>query len=267
MNLPNSNSTDKLLNFVIKGNTNSDKKIVLIHGLFGSLENLNMVANHFTEDYMVISIDARNHGKSFHHHSMSYKEMANDVIKVLDHLNIQQCFLLGHSMGGKIAMQCALDNQSRIKALIVADIAPVNYPPHHNVIIDGLKSINLSQIGSRRDADEKLSQYVEEPGVRQFLLKNLVKTDLGFVWRVNIDNIANDYNSIAEGFTPPSLYNGPTLFVKGGNSNYITAEHQQIIKQLFPLASAKIIQGAGHWLHAEKTVAFNKIVSNFIGNN
>ncbi|WOH38211.1 alpha/beta fold hydrolase [Thalassotalea fonticola] len=250
-----------LLNYVIKG---EGKPLVLIHGLFGSLENLNMVAKVLADSFKVISVDVRNHGSSFHHKSMSYDEMSNDVYELLDYLNIKSCDILGHSMGGKIAMQCALSKPERINKLIVADIAPVEYPPHHNEIIAGLLSINVSEINNRQDADKQLSGYVKEAGVRQFLLKNLVKTDSGFAWRANITDIANDYNSIAQGFPLEQQFNGPTLFIKGANSNYITSEHQSIVSALFPNAKAKIIQGAGHWLHADKTVAFNKIVSDFL---
>ncbi|WNC70176.1 alpha/beta fold hydrolase [Thalassotalea nanhaiensis] len=249
------------LNHVIRG---EGEPLVLIHGLFGSLENLNMVAKTLADHFKVISVDVRNHGSSFHHKSMNYEEMSDDIFALLDHLNINSCDILGHSMGGKIAMQCALSKPERIKKLIVADIAPVEYPPHHNEIIAGLLSINTKEINNRQDADKQLAKYVNEPGVRQFLLKNLIKTESGFTWRANIENVANDYNSIAQGFELRRQFNGPTLFIKGGNSNYITSEHQAVISTLFPLAKAKIIQGAGHWLHAEKTVAFNKIVNDFL---
>lgn len=250
-----------LLNHVIRG---EGKPLVLIHGLFGSLENLNMVAKVLAANFKVISVDVRNHGNSFHHKSMNYQEMSNDVFTLLDHLNIKSVDVLGHSMGGKIAMQCSLSQPDRINKLIVADIAPVEYPPHHNEIIAGLLSINLKVINNRQDADQQLSSYVKEAGVRQFLLKNLVKTETGFAWRANISDIADDYNSIAQGFPLDHQFNGPTLFVKGANSNYITSEHQAIVSAIFPNAKAKIIQGAGHWLHAEKTVAFNKIVTDFL---
>ncbi|WNC70687.1 alpha/beta fold hydrolase [Thalassotalea psychrophila] len=250
-----------LLNHVIRG---EGEPLILIHGLFGSLENLNMVAKALANNFKVISVDVRNHGGSLHHKSMNYGEMSNDIFALLDHLNINTCDILGHSMGGKIAMQCALSKPERINKLIVADIAPVEYPPHHNEIIAGLLSINISDISNRQDADKQLAGYVAEPGVRQFLLKNLVKAESGFTWRANIKDIANDYKSIAQGFSLNQQFNGPTLFIKGGNSNYITSKHQTVISTLFPHAKAKIIQGAGHWLHAEKTIAFNKIVNDFL---
>ncbi len=254
-------TTTPLLNFVQRG---EGADVLLIHGLFGSLENLNMIARTLEKDYRVTSIDVRNHGKSFHHKSMDYKEMAKDVFALLDHLHIENAAFLGHSMGGKIAMQCALSQPQRVNKLIVADIAPVLYPQHHNQIIAGLLAIDLSTVNNRRDADEQLSAAIPEAGVRQFLLKNLAKNEQGLYWRVNIAAIANDYDQIAKGQQSDTPFMGKTLFIKGGNSNYISAAHRESIVQLFPNSKAHIIQGAGHWLHAEKPVIFNKIVTDFL---
>jgi len=241
--------------------------LVLIHGLFGSLENLNMVAKSLSQHYCVTSVDVRNHGSSFHQEGMSYKNLAQDVINLLDHLSIESCHILGHSMGGKIAMQVALSNVQRINKLIVADIAPVEYPAHHLTIIEGLKAIDLTKVQKRKDADIQLEQYVEDVGVRQFLLRNLAINEQGkFVLKCNLNNIESGYQQIMQSNESHDnqQFNGETLFIKGGNSDYILAEHQSTINTLFPNAKAKIIQGAGHWLHAEKTIAFNKIVLNFL---
>ena len=243
------------------------KHVVLIHGLFGSLENLNMVAKSLSQYYCVTSIDVRNHGNSFHQIGMDYQDLAQDVITLLDYLSIESCHILGHSMGGKIAMQIALSNSSRVKKLIVADIAPVEYPAHHLRIIKGLQSIKLDQIKKRKDADEQLANYVENIGVRQFLLRNLyVNKQDQFEFKCNLFNIEQGYQQIMKSgeYQKNQKFSGDTLFIKGGNSDYILPEHQTIIGTLFPKAKAKIIQGAGHWLHAEKTVAFNKIVIDFL---
>lgn len=250
-----------LLNYQQSG---SGKNIILVHGLFGSLENLNMVAKDLKNRFTVTNVDVRNHGLSFHQNTMDYSELAQDIIDTLDHLAIDTCYILGHSMGGKIAMQVALDFPERIEKLLVADIAPVKYPQHHNRIIDGLMSLNLTQIKSRQEADTQLSEYVEEAGVRQFLLRNITKAADALTFKCNLAFIAHCYPQIVEGYQGAKTFNKPTLFIKGGESNYINAEHQTRILQLFPQSRAKIIQGAGHWLHAEKTVAFNKIVNDFI---
>ena len=253
-----------LLNYQQIGN---GEHVVLIHGLFGTLENLNMVAKSLSNNYCVTSLDVRNHGNSFHLDGMDYKDLAQDIITLLDHLSIKSCFLLGHSMGGKIAMQIALTHPKRVKKLIVADIAPVDYTPNHLKIIEGLNSIDITKITKRKDADKQLAKYEENIGVRQFLLRNIVITDEGkFKFKCNLSNIENGYPQIIQAVnnqdTNPFIEE--TIFIKGGNSDYILPEHHNIIKSLFPNARAKIVQGAGHWLHAEKTIIFNKIVTNFL---
>jgi len=241
--------------------------IVLIHGLFGSLENLNMVAKSLSTHYRVTSIDVRNHGNSFHQEGMNYKDLAQDVITLLNNLSIESCHILGHSMGGKIAMQIALSNPKQVNKLIVADIAPVEYPAHHLTIIEGLQAIDLTKVQKRKDADNQLAEYVENVDVRQFLLSNIVMNEQGqFTFKCNLNNIEQGYPQIMQCNENQNNqpFIGDTLFIKGGNSDYILPKHQNTITALFPNAKAKIIQGAGHWLHAEKTIAFNKITLGFL---
>ena len=250
-----------LVNYQQKG---SGADVLLIHGLFGSMENLNMVAKDLAKQYRVTSIDVRNHGGSFHQKNMEYPELAKDVITLLDHLGIQETTILGHSMGGKIAIEVALTYPERVTKLIVADIAPIAYPSHHQQIIQGLQSIDLTTITKRKEADTQLSHFVENLAVRQFLLRNLAISDGKLQFKCNIDYIAACYSQIMKGYQGDAKYHGATLFIKGGNSDYIGPEHREIIKNLLPQSQAKIIQGAGHWLHAEKTSIFNKIVGDFL---
>jgi len=243
------------------------KHIVLIHGLFGSLENLNMVAKSLSQHYCVTSIDVRNHGNSFHQQGMDYQVLAQDVINLLDELSIEHCHILGHSMGGKIAMKIALSFPERVNKLIVADIAPVKYPAHHLTIIEGLQAIDLTQVHKRKDADIQLTKYVTDAAVRPFLLRNIALNDQGkFQFKCNLHYIAEGYQKIMQDISDQTnqQFNGDTLFIKGGNSDYILPEHQSAIRLLFSKAKVKVIQGAGHWLHAEKAVAFNKIVEVFL---
>ena len=250
-----------LVNYQQKG---QGPDVLLIHGLFGSLENLNMVAKGLIDNYRVTSIDVRNHGNSFHENNMSYSELALDVSRLLDHLKIENTHVLGHSMGGKIVMEFAINFPKRTNKLIVADIAPVEYPPHHKKIIAGLQSIDFSLVHKRKDADDQLASYVEDSGVRQFLLRNLSNHEGVFNFKCNLDFIAQCYPQIMKAYQGNNKFNGETLFIKGGNSDYIKSEYRSHIAKLLPNSTAKIIQGAGHWLHAEKTVAFNKIVLDFL---
>lgn len=240
------------------------KDMILIHGLFGRLENLNMVAKAMSSQYKVTSVDVRNHGDSFHSNSMSYADMADDIVTLMKHLSIDSAIVLGHSMGGKIAMELALTYPNVVEKLIVADIAPVSYPPHHNDIIAGLKSIDLTKLTSRKDADQQLATYVNELSIRQFLLRNLTSDNNHFSFKCNLNGIEHCYQQIMQAYQGSNSYHGPTLFIKGANSNYILPEHRQAIVRLFPKSKARVIQGAGHWLHAEKTVAFNRSVSTFL---
>jgi len=244
----------------------SGTDVILIHGLLGSLENLNMVAKGLIDHYRVTNVDVRNHGLSFHKNSMTYSELAQDIVDVMDDRDIERAHILGHSMGGKIAMQIALEHSEKVDKLIVADIAPVAYPSHHTHIIEGLQSIDIGKISSRKDADNQLAKFVDEAGIRQFLLRNLVSKDGYFDFKCNLEFIEQCYPQIMKAYQGEQHFNGKALFIKGGNSSYISAEHRDIIMQLFPQSRAKIIQGAGHWLHAEKTTAFNKIVNDFLQN-
>ena len=251
----------KLLNYQQLG---SGKDVILIHGLFGRLENLNMVAKVLAENYRVTSIDVRNHGDSFHDSLMNYSTMAQDVVEIMQHLAIDSAAVLGHSMGGKIAMELALTKPALVEKLIIADIAPVEYPAHHNEIIAGLQSIDLATIKQRKDADQQLAKYVSNIGVRQFLLRNLSSENGQFTFKCNINNIDNNYLNIMKTYQGSNTYNGATLFIKGANSDYILPEHRTEILRLFPKSRARVIQDAGHWLHAEKTVAFNRSVESFL---
>jgi esterase len=249
------------LNYLTRG---AGDPIILIHGLFGSASNLGIVARALAPHYCAYSLDVRNHGKSPHSESMSYREMAGDVVEFMDSLGMAQCPLLGHSMGGKIAMQVALDHPSRVSRLIVADVAPVDYPPHHQDTLAGLAAVAAATITSRRQADEILAQSVIEPGVRAFLLKSLERGEDGiFRWLLNREALTKNYASLGAANEGGS-FSGPVLFIKGGDSNYITSEYQAAVAKLFPNAQLKIIEGTGHWLHAEKPELFNKVVLRFL---
>ncbi len=240
----------------------SGPHLVLLHGLFGSQDNLAGIPRVAQDHFKVLSLDLPNHGRSPHSDAMNYPQMAQAVLASLPE-DADSFYLLGHSMGGKVAMQLALSAPERVKALLVADIAPVEYNDRHSAIIEAMQQLNLSNLSSRQQADQHLAKTIAEPGVRQFLLKNLVKNAEGFHWRCDLATIARCYPEVLAAPAGPA-YPGPVLFIKGANSDYILPEHQAATQALFPKAQAKIIHGAGHWLHAEKPAAFNKIVLDFL---
>lgn len=254
------------LNYQIQG---AGEPVILMHGMFGSLSNLGLVGRALIDRYQVISVDLRNHGESPHAMEMDYPCMADDIIELMDHLDIPQAHLLGHSMGGKVGMQVALNQPEKVGKLIVADIAPVDYKPdRHGGVLEGLKALAQTRPTSRQQANELLAEHVQESGVRAFLLKNLVRADDGhFDLRLYLEGIlANYYDTLtlAPTGTP---FSGPTLFIKGADSAYIQDKHRETVMRLFPNAQLKIIANAGHWLHAEKPDTFNRIVEQFLAGN
>lgn len=249
------------LNYERQGN---GEPIILIHGLFGDLDNLKSISRSLTEQYTVINLDVRNHGQSPHCDAMSYTEMAADVINIAEKEGFDSFHLLGHSMGGKIAMEIALRYPSRVRSLIVADIAPVAYDARHSSIIDALSGIDVDALASRQHADEQLATSIETKGVRQFLLKNLRKDGDRWFWRFNLDALKANYESLIGAPTSDGQFTGPVLFIRGEKSDYVTQEHTQAIATRFPLAKPVTIEGTGHWLHAEKPSEFNLLVSDFL---
>jgi esterase len=189
--------------------------------------------------------------------------MATDIVALQQQLGIGSSHLVGHSLGGKVAMQLALNYPERVQKLVIADIAPVLYTPHHQAIFAGLQAIDLAQLQQRSAADAPLAQFVGELSVRQFLLKSLYRDDEGFHWRFNLPVLIDSYRELlAAPHGKP--FNGPTLFIKGELSDYIVAEYEPVMRELFPNFKFKVITGTSHWLHAEKPIAFNKLVQQFL---
>lgn len=241
------------------------KPVVLIHGLFGNLDNLGLLARPLSEQFDVISIDVRNHGASFHADEMSYPVMAADLLSLLDTLALPCVTLIGHSMGGKIAMQLAKQVPERVERLVVVDIAPVAYPhARHRNVFAGLQAVQAATPQSRSEADRILAEHVREPGVRQFLLKSFAKGEHGWGWRFNVPALIANYANIMGWPDPDSRYEGPTLMIKGSESDYIQPEYQETVQAQFPAVRARVVAPAGHWLHAEKPALFNRLVTEFM---
>lgn len=257
------------LNYRITG---EGPPLVLLHGLFGSLDNLGGVARRLEDQWQIHALDERNHGDSPHTETMNYPAMAADVIAYMDAQGLGKVSLLGHSMGGKVAMQVALQAPERVAKVIVADIAPVSYKPRHDAILEGLTKMDLAAVGSRQDADRQMAGFVEEPGVRQFLLKNLARIPREeqqeggpiFRWRLNLPVISACYENLAKAPEGSGPFTGPVLFLKGAESAYIQEKHRDDIQRLFPRAELRIIEGTGHWLHAEKADSFAALCRRFL---
>ena len=238
--------------------------VVLIHGLFGSLENLGGIARILAESATVYSLDLPNHGRSPHHQHMGLSSMAEDVVGWMAEQGLGSADFVGHSLGGKVAMEVALKWPERVRSLVVMDIAPVHYPPHHNDVFAGLRAVNLQEISSRRDAENIMAPYVPEVAVRSFLLKNITRTEGGhFAWRMNLPVIRDNYEKLVSANSDGVAYDGDVLFLKGGDSDYIGEEHRHDILSRFPQAKVKVVANTGHWLHAEKPALVAKLIQQF----
>lgn len=239
--------------------------VILIHGLFGNLDNLGLLARPLSEQFEVISIDVRNHGLSPRAPAMDYPAMAGDVLALLDTLGLDNVMLVGHSMGGKIAMQLAKMAPARVRRLVVLDMAPVAYPPlrHHDVFA-GLQAVEAAHCQGRGAADRVMAESVSDPSVRQFLLKSYVSVDEQWQFRFAVATLIANYDAIMGWPDPKTVYSGPTLFLKGSESDYIRADDQARIIAQFPAARAKVVAPAGHWLHAEKPALVARLVVDFL---
>ncbi len=240
--------------------------LVIAHGLFGFGRNWTSFAKSVSSDWRAITVDLRNHGDSPWDEAMDYPAMADDLLALIEAEADGGAVMLGHSMGGKAAMAAALTRPASISALIVVDIAPVAYRLSNVGYVDALRAIDLDRITRRSEADEALAATIPEAGLRQFLLHNLDFRDGGPRWKLNLDAIGANMASLME-FpfdAETTRYDGPVLFVAGGNSNYMKPEHRAVIRSFFPEARIEIIDGAGHWVHAEKPAEFGSLVKGFL---
>lgn len=251
-----------MLNIVHHGDK-TGRPLVIAHGLFGSARNWNAIAKRLSDDRPVLAVDMRNHGNSPWEDSQTYADMAADLAKVIA-TNGGNADVLGHSMGGKAAMILALQYPDLVDHLIVADIAPVAYQHTQLPLIDAMRSVDLSIVSSRRDADAQLAARVSEDPVRAFLLQSLDLTGEAPRWRLNLDVLERDMGQII-GFPATSgQFTGPALFLRGGASHYVRDQDKPLIFISFPNARIETIDGAGHWLHAEAPRPFEAAVRSFL---
>ncbi|MCF7988379.1 MAG: alpha/beta fold hydrolase [Methylovulum sp.] len=250
------------LNFESAGNPNHPALIIL-HGFFASSRNWRQIAEKLAENYRVLVPDLRNHGASPQHSVMDYPSMTADLVQFIDQQQLSQVSLLGHSMGGKLAMWFAFQHPAQLNKLIVADIAPVTYPHSFDRLINALNALPLAQLSNRKQAELLLAEAIPELSYRQFLLQNLILENAQYRWRINLDFFRANASSIA-GFPDTSQlcpYEQPALFLAGANSNYVSAND---IAVLFPQAIFRQIPDAGHWLHVQQPAAFISQVLDFL---
>lgn len=246
--------------------------IIIIHGLFGQSDNWNVFGKQFAEKgFSVYLVDARNHGLSPHNDEWNYQAMSDDILELINDNNLSDVIVLGHSMGGKIAMQFALQHPNLLSKLIVADIAPRYYPPHHQVIIEALNAVDLKAIKTRSEAEAVLSKYIHDFGTKQFLLKNLFWQDnlndaakSAFAWRFNLPVIERNILKIGQEITSDTACTTPSLFIRGAKSEYVSNDDFESIKELFPYSIIETLDGAGHWVHVDKPKEFFNLASGFI---
>lgn len=246
--------------------TGEGQPIIILHGLFGQSDNWNTLAKQFAEqNFQVFTVDLRNHGLSAHSELWDYKVMSDDVLELIRDNKLQNVILIGHSMGGKVAMQFAIEHPEFLDKLIVVDIAPKYYPLHHQSVLQALQAVDFSTVKTRKEAEAILSQYITDVGTKQFLLKNIYWKDNGeMAWRFNLKVIAQQIENVGEATPTDLTCDVPALFIRGEKSNYILDSDLKMITELFNRNMLETIAGAGHWVHAEKPKEFFESVMNFL---
>lgn len=244
----------------------SGRPMIILHGLFGQSDNWNSLAKQFGEQgFEVFAVDQRNHGLSPHSDEWNYKSMSEDLLELIKDNQLENVILIGHSMGGKTVMQFTLDHAEIVDKLIVVDMSPREYPLHHQKVLEGLNAVNFDMVKSRKEAEEVLSKYIEDYGTKQFLLKNIYWEEDGkLAWRFNLDVITKQIMNVGAPTPVEKSVDVPTLFIRGGSSEYLTDKDLNLISELFPRSILETINGAGHWVHAEKPKEFFESVMHFV---
>lgn len=244
----------------------SGKPLLILHGFLGMSDNWKTLGTKYAENgFEVHMLDLRNHGRSFHSNIFNYKVMTEDVVAYCQTNNLTEIDVIGHSMGGKVAMYLAVTFPNLVDKLVVADISPKYYKPHHQDVMAALNAVDFSTNPSRNEVQSTIEKHVTEPSVVQFLMKNVYRVTpqkLGF--RFNLDAFNSDDTLIGEALPVDTVFNKPTLFLKGGKSHYITNADEELIQKHFPQAKIETVSNAGHWLHAENSEEFFEKSINFL---
>lgn len=239
--------------------------IIILHGLLGSSDNWLTISKRLSPSYKIYTVDLRNHGQSPHSEIMTYPAMADDVRELMEIEKVSECHLVGHSLGGKVAMQFATRHPDAVNKLVIVDIAPKAYPPSQRAILAALEQLELQNFRSFGEIDAALAPAIPEVPVRQFLMKNIARLpSRGFQWRIDLASITKNYDQLTEPIVAAASYDNPTLFIRGGRSDYIADIDLSSITAIFTRAELVTIEIAGHWVHAEATDEFVRILSQFL---
>jgi esterase len=244
------------------------RAVMLLHGMLGSADNWHYIALRLAGSFHVFAVDQRNHGHSPHNDEMNYPLMAADIEEVFAARGIESATVIGHSLGGKTAMQFALQFPDRVEKLVVVDVAPRAYAPAHEKIFAALLALDLKSFSSRQAIEDALAPEIPDLVLRRFLLKNLGRNSAGeFFWKMNLRGIAENYWRLREPLSAPAPFAKPALFIRGGKSNYINPEDEGLIRELFPRSEIQTITNACHWVHADQPEEFLRVVSEFLAVN
>jgi pimeloyl-ACP methyl ester carboxylesterase len=239
--------------------------LVILHGLFGSLDNWAFVSQRLAKHFRVFSIDQRNHGESPHAAEMNYSVMADDLREFLEQHELPIAHVLGHSLGGKVAMQFALQYPERVDRLIVADMAPRGYERRHDTIFNALLGLNLESFQTRTSIETALAPQLPDLAVRRFLLKGLTRNEAGKLeWKFNLRTLHESYGALTSAIELNAVFEKSALFIRGGRSDYIREEDSADIHRLFPLAKIVTLPTASHWLHADAPEEFLRITEDYL---
>jgi pimeloyl-ACP methyl ester carboxylesterase len=252
------------LNYKVFGDVGED--IIIIHGLLGSLDNFQTIAKQLSETYRVWLLDMRNHGRSFHSEEMNYEVMVEDVHEFMKSNQLAHAHLIGHSMGGKVAMNFALTYPELVNDLIIIDIGPKKYEGDHQVILKTMKDISLNDFSERSEIEEKISEKIHSQKIVQLMMKNLGRDQNTFFWKPNVEVILKNYRLLMDTMPKHQIFNGKTVFIKGENSDYIEVDELEDFRKYFSEAQMMIVPNSGHWVHADQPEVFLQLLFKILNN-
>lgn len=238
--------------------------LIILHGLFGSLDNWATLGRSWADAYSVYLVDLRNHGKSPHTDTHTIPDMVADLVGFIQEHQIEKPVVMGHSMGGKVVMEMALEHSDLIGGLIIVDIGPHGYSRGHDDIFEGIHSLALEDVSTRQEIEEQLSESIRNRAVVLFISKNIDRTKSGFRWKINVDVLEKDYEHVIKPIEPGRTFDGRVLLLRGERSNYVEPQHHETLREFFPNVQIVTIEEASHWVHADKPEEVDQRVRDFM---